>query len=219
MTDTLADLQSAIQRELLNRTDLTTEISAAINSAISHYAKQKFWFSEKDTTLTTVNATASLALPSDFGFVDGLTIIYSTYPIRMERRDWKTMQDLIVNTTALVGQPTDYAIYENKLWFWPTPNGAYSVTLYENFLNAAPTNGTDTSNWTQVGVAEELIRSRTVADIECHILKKDAAKQEMGVMFAAGLPFLCNRERIAHQNLVTYTTQKISSGRIRPIAF
>ena len=217
MTDTYSDLQSAIVRELSNRSDLTTEIQAAIYSAISHYQKHKFWFSEETETAATVNGQASLALPSDLGWVDGITIIYSTYPIRMERRDWKTMQDLLVNTTILLGQPTDYAIQGNVLWFWPTPNGAYTLTMYENFQNAPPVNGTDSSCWTIVGQAEELIRSRAVADIYCHILKRQASLEELGAL--GELPYFSKREMVAHKNLLGFTNQRLSSGTIRPIAF
>lgn len=217
MTDTLADLKNATIRELFNRSDLTTEISAAINSAISHYQKQKFWFTEEQDTASTVQNQASLALPSDFGYIDGITIIYSTYPVRMERRDWKTMQEFYVNTTILVGPPTDYAIYADQLWFWPTPNNAYTLTLYQNFLNAAPTTDTDTSDWTMVGHAEELIRSRAVADIFCHVLKRNSSLEELAAL--GERPYFSKREMIAHQNLMGFTAQRISSGRIKPIAF
>lgn len=221
MTDTLADLQAACIRELYNRTDLTTELAAAINSAISHYQKQKFWFSEETETAVTVANTSNLALPSDFGWVDGLTILNSagTLPIRMGRIDWSVMQDYGANSTLSLGLPTEYAIYADQLWFYPTPDQAYALTLYTNFQNAPPTLGTDVSSWTSVGKAEELIRSRSVADIFCQVLKRPASLQEMGVMAQMNEPYLSVRERLAHQNLLGFTNQRISSGGIRPIAF
>lgn len=215
MSATLADLKSAIQRELYNRTDLTTEISAAINAAIAHYQREKFYFTEEQATATTVKDQASLGLPSDLNLIDGITITYSTYPVPMVRRDWLTMQQLFVNTTILTGPPTDYAIYANQLWFWPTPNGAYALTLYEDFQNAAPVQDTDSNNWTVD--AEELIRSRAVADIRCHVLKQQAALLEMSSMRPE--PFLSIREKIAHGSLVGLTMQRTSSGRIKPIDF
>lgn len=215
MSGTYGDLKAAIVRELFNRTDLTAEIQAAIQAAISHYQKDKFFFSENQQNMATVNLQPNYGLPSDFGFIDGMTIIYSTYPIRLERRDWKTMQDLMVNTTFLVGQPTEYAIYGGELWFWPTPNGAYPVQLYQNFKNAPPTQDTDTSVWTDD--AEELIRSRAVGDILVHDIKRDAAMQEFAQV--AGEGYFSGRERIAHKQLLTYSAKYLSSGRINPQDF
>src|SRR5215469_13199664 len=106
---TLGGIKAAIQLELLNRTDLTTEIAFAIQNAIVHYQKDKFWFTEEQDTAYTVPLQSSLGLPSDHGWVEGLTVIYSTngYPVRMERRDWKTMLELYVNQSTLTGPPTD----------------------------------------------------------------------------------------------------------------
>lgn len=219
MSLTYQNLQDAIVRELLNRSDLTTEIQAAIQSAIYHYQKFKFWFSEETDTALTVNGQPSLAVPTDFGYVDGLTILFSsgTLPIRMQRVDWSVMQDYGANSTVSPGLPTEYAIYADQFWFWPTPNGAYLLTLYHNFLNAPPTNGTDLSVWSDQSKAEELIRSRAIADIKCHILHNDTAKMEMSSV--AGEGYFSMRERIAHKNLLSFTNRRISSGYVKPFNF
>jgi len=216
MSATYGDLQSAIARELFNRTDLTTEIQAAIQSAIAHYQKHEFYFSEEQDTATTVNGQSSLGLPSDHGWVEGLTIIYSTYPIPMLRRDWLTMQQLYVNSSVLTGPPTDWAIFADQLWFWPTPNGAYTVTMWQNIQNAAPSADSDSNNWTVD--AEELIRSRAVADVRCHVLRDPPALQEFGLLGPES-PFFSKREHIAYTNLKTYTAQRIGAGVIKPIDF
>lgn len=219
MTATYLDLQNAISRELLNRSDLTTEIQASIQSAIYHYQKDKFWFSEEDDTAQTVAGQPSLGLPDDFGYVDGMTILFSagTLPIRMRRVDWSVMQDCGANSTVSPGMPTEYAIYADQFWFWPTPNSAYTLTLYHNFFNAPPTLSDDTAVWTDQQGGEELIRSRAVADIKCHILQADTAKMEMSSV--AGEGYFSMRERIAHKRLLSFTNQRISSGYIRPYSF
>jgi hypothetical protein len=216
MAGTLGDMKANIVLELDNRSDLTTEIANAISFAITHYQPQKFYFTEKSTTVTTTLNTATTALPTDLEYIDGVTIIYSTFPIAMERRSWATMLEMMVNTTALTGQPTDYAIYENKFYWWPTPNGAYTVTVYENFQNAAPVSDAATGNNWMVD-AEELIRSRAKSDIECNILHKQNALLEMAQVADDG--YLSFREKIAHRRLQELTTRRISSGRIKPSPF
>lgn len=218
MTATLLDLKSAIKRELRNRTDIDTQIAASINSAIYHYQKDKFWFTEETSTKTTTASTATVALPTDFGFLDGITILFSTgtLPVRLTKRDLTTLLDMGGNSTTYTGLPTDYAIYADALYLYPVPNGVYTLTLYQNFLNAPPTLDADTSDWTNPAKAEELIRSRAVADIECHILKKAESKLEMAQV--APLGFFSMREKIAHDRLNKMTNQRISSG-IRAVQF
>lgn len=218
MVDAYSDLKAAVVRELENRGDLSTQIAAACQSAISHYAKHKFWFTEEQTTAFTVNLQPSLALPTDHGWIDGFTITYTTYPIRLERRPWREMQELIFNTTQLVGQPTDYAVYADQIWFWPTPNGAYALTMYQNMQNAPPVADTDVTDWSTVAKAEELIRSRAVADVKIHILKRPAALEEFQVASQAG-DFMAVRERIAYNNLRDFTAQRISSGKVKAYYF
>src|SRR5262252_5810481 len=213
MANTLADLKSACVRELWNRTDLATEILASINSAVGHYQKEKFWFTEEQTVATTVANQASLGLPSDHGYIDGITIVYSTYPIPLIRRDWEWMLDAMVNTTFLIGLPTDYAIHSQQLWFWPMPNAAYALTMWQNMQNAPPTQDTDSNNWTTVGQAEELIRARTVADVRVNIIKNQLALQEFAGVADRG--FYSLKEKIAFDKLHNYSIDYLSSRRIR----
>lgn len=219
--DTLGVMQTAIASELQNRTDLTDEISGAINSAIAYYQKHKFWFSEEVETASTIAGQAALALPSDLGWVDGLTVLTApgTLPLRLTRRDWREMIEMGANSTLGPAQPTDYAIQGNVLWLYPTPDNAYTLTMYENFMNAAPVNASDISCWTTAGQAEALIRSRTVADIICHVLKMDYAIAERDELAMGDEPFLSRQERYAYLNLRSLTQQRVSAGRIRAVAF
>ena len=217
MSSSLSDLKNAIIRELNNRTDLTTEIAAAINSAIVYYQRKKFWFSEESVTSATVANQSYITVPSDFGYIDGVTVIYSSggYPVPIIKRDWLSMQELYVNSNTILGPPTDWGYYQNRIWFWPMPNAVYTVTLWQNFKNAAPSSDNDTStNWTNE--AEELIRSRAVADIRCNVIKAQAALQEFAAVGAAG--FFSGREKIAYDSLHSETIDRMSS-RLKPISF
>lgn len=215
MSGTLLDLKAACKRELFNRTNLDTEIAAAIQAACTHYQKHEFYFSEGWETGSTVANQPNMGLPADLGWIDGITIVYSNYPVPMIRRDWQTMQDLYVNQQSLKGQPTDYALFGQQLWFWPTPNAAYALTMYKNLQNAPPAADTDSNNWTVD--AEELIRSRAVADVQCHIMKRQDALTEFANVMAEG--FMSGRERIAYKQLKELSALQMSSGRIKPIDF
>ena len=217
MSSSLSDLKNAIIRELNNRTDLTTEIAAAINSAIVHYQRKKFWFSEESVSTATVANQAYITVPSDFGYIDGVTVIYSSgsYPTPIIKRDWLTMQELYVNSNTILGPPTDWSYYQNRIWFWPEPNAVYTVTIWQNFKNSAPSADADTStNWTNE--AEELTRSRAIADIRCNVIKAKDALLEFAQV--AGLGFFSAREKIAYDSLHGETIDR-QSTRLKPIAF
>ena len=215
---TLADLKAAIVRELYNRTDLTTEINAAILSAVAFYEQEKWWWKEtQETDLATVNNQPYISLPADFNYEDGFTITYSTYPLPLIKRDWETMLRLLISSVTMRGQPTDYAFYANQIWFYPTPNGNYALTMWKTRDLPVLSDDSQVNNWTTD--AEELIRSRAVADIRCHILREQAALMEMGAVAQGGAKQLSNRERIAHENLWTKNTVKLMSGHISPHFF
>jgi hypothetical protein len=212
------DLQNAVQRDLYGRTDLTTQIQNKILSAISHYEKEKWWFKEdQDTSLVTVNGQPYLDVPSDFEFDDGFTITYSNYPLPMVKRDWETMLRFLISTTTLKGQPTDYAFFKNQFWFYPTPNAAYTLTLWKTKNLPVLVNSSDANAWTDE--AGELIHSRATADIRCQILREGPALEEMALMAQGGMPFYCYREKIAYDQLQSKNVSKLSTGHISPHFF
>jgi len=66
MTGTYVDLQNRIADELLTGATVTTaQIKLEILSAIQHYERERFWFNEAQTTLSTAASANSVAVPSD----------------------------------------------------------------------------------------------------------------------------------------------------------
>lgn len=215
---TYGDLKSAIKRELYNRTDLDTQIQAAILNAVKFYENDKWWWKEQqETDLATVSGQAFITLPDDFDYADGFTITYSTYPLPLIRRDWETMLRLLISSTTMRGQPTDWAFYANQVWFYPTPNAAYMLTMWKTATLTPLSDDSESTPWTND--AEEIIRSRAVADIRCHILREQAALSEMQIMRGQQKDQFSNRELSAYNRLWTKNTAKIMTGKVTPHHF
>lgn len=215
---TFGDLKSAVKRELYNRTDLDTEINAAILSAVAFYENDKWWWKEQqETDLATVSNQAFIDLPDDFEYEDGFTITYSTYPLPLIKRDWETMMKLLISSTTMKGQSTDYAFYGKKIWFYPTPNAGFALTMWKTRILTPLSDDAESNEWTNE--AEEIIRSRSVADLRCHILREEAALQEMAIMRQSGHDQLSNRELSAYNALWRRSTIKLMSGKIAPHYF
>lgn len=216
---TFQDLQNRCQGELYNRTTLATQISQACLTAILHYSREKWSWSEQLQTANTVQGQPSIGLPTGFVYDDSMTLTYGNYPLPLVKRDWETMQRFLVSATTLQGPPTDYAYYAGQFWFYPTPSGVWQLNLWGNIRETALSAGTDTNDWTNE--AEELARSRAVADIRCHILREANALSEMSVMAqnASTKRFMCNRERIAYESLRAFTNDRMSADAFVPQFF
>ncbi len=215
---TYGDMQARIVTELYNRKDLTSQIKNAILSAVQFYETEKWWWKEQqETDLATVNGQAFIALPADFDYSDGFTITYSTYPLPLIRRDWETMLRLLISSTTMRGQPTDWAYYANLVWFYPTPNGNYPLTMWKTATLTPLSVDTESTPWTND--AEEMIRSRAIADIRCHILREQAALAEMQVMRGQNKDQFSNRELSAYNRLWAKNTAKLMTGTVAPHFF
>lgn len=143
---TYQQLQDRVNLDYLNRSDFVSETQRSIKAAIRKYERRRWWFNETSTALTTVASQDFLAFPADFFTLDLLQITYSGATVELSQRDYKWIQQAnAVNTT---GVPTDYAIYQNRINFFPTPDSAYSVPVsYLKKLDVLSA-GADTTEWT-----------------------------------------------------------------------
>lgn len=211
-------MQARIVTELYGRTDLATQITDAIQSAITYYQRRKFFFNEGiDTSITTVSGTASYTVPTGFQGDDDLTLTYSNYPFPLEKRTWDEMVNLRINATQAPSVPTDYAYYADQFWLYPTPNGAYLLTLSETKNLSALSGSTDTNAWMVEG--EELIRNRAKADVKINVIYDAAAIAERAALVGSNEFFYSLGEKVAYSSLMAVSVQKMSSGRLRPTQF
>lgn len=159
----------------LARSDLTTQIPKAIQSAIRHYERRAFYFNEVRKTLSTSDGDFDYTT-SEFAFLDKMAEIYSAKitvngsQIPLQERDWEYLDALRSSTTSK-GDPTDYAYYGKVLYVWPTPNTARDIIIshVEKLPPASLSATTDTNYW--MTDAEELIRCRAMRKLYADVIK------------------------------------------------
>lgn len=199
---TYGDMQTAIAL-WIKRDDLTSEIKSAILKAVAHYTLEEWpWTEERSTSLTTVDATKTVALPSNFSKDSGLSITVSGTTYELTRRTQQEMERLYTSTTE-EGQPSTYSIWTGLIWLYPIPDGVYTLTLLYYKDLTALVNSTDTNEWTDQ--AEEMIEaratwwlaSRSMRDPELAMAAKETELEE-------------------YQRLRARMTVRKSSGRITP---
>lgn len=202
-------MQARIADELA-RTDLTTQIQRAIQSAIKIYERERFYFNEATATFSTVAnqeyyGTSDLADIATLVEIDAvkLTVNGRSYPL--VERDFAYL-DAVSTTASYTGDPSDYAYFKLQIRLYPIPNAARTITLaYIKRFTTLSASG-DTNAWMTDG--EEMVRMRAKADLFVNVIRspEEAA--------------LCHEgELIAYTALTNETTRRITSGSLRPTAF
>jgi hypothetical protein len=213
---TLGVMKSRIADDLA-RSDLTSQIADAINDAIKHYEKERFYFNERRTiTFDTVAAqiaystTENVNIPNlvrtDAVFV---TQASSKFPLaRYHALDFDTLQ------STAAGRPSIYCFSERLnggvsqlcLRFWPIPDAVYAMIANGVIKLPALADDNATNAWTTE--AEEMIRSAAKARLFAHVLFNFEAAQAMGII-AEGIK----------STLAVETSQRFGLGRITPTEF
>lgn len=159
---TLLEMRSRIADDL-DRSDLDTQITKAINRAIEYYEKEHFFFNETSGTFVTVANQESYgtadSTPSDLLDVQVLTITESStniYPL--EKVPFDTIRYLNTSGTSSPGIPYNWGYFREKFWFYPVPNAVYTMTVYYLKSYTALSADGDTNDWTEE--AEDLIEAR-----------------------------------------------------------
>lgn len=195
-------LKNRILREL-NRSDLTQEASAAVQTAIRYYETTRFWFNEQRAYTPTVADQEFYRLPSDLVSHDKLMVRQAGQEYPVEQVDYDTISDWVTSNPPQTGRPTFYAIYADQIRCYPTPNDN-SMTLILSYIRALPSlvSDLDANEWTQS--AEALIRAHAQRDIAGSILH-DQNLAALYEVYARG----------EFQRLTRITVSKISSGRTK----
>lgn len=144
----------------LNRADLTTQIKKAINRAIVFYLKEPFWFKETSATFSTVasqkaysNTDTSI---TDIGRIYLVESVLNNANYEMTERDIKWVENM--NPNDAIGQPTDYAWWQNKFYIYLVPSGIFTIRVWYTKKYTELSADADTNDWTTT--AEDLIEAR-----------------------------------------------------------
>ena len=210
---TLATLKSTIADDLA-RSDLTTQIAAAITQAIDYYKEERlFWMDTRAETFATVAAQEAYDVDDDsaiplFIKVDAMFLEDSdgiSYG-PLERLDPKVMERLL-DDSAASGRPDSWSYYNDTFYFHPIPDAAYTVRPMGQIEVAAPASDVETANpW--MTKSFELLRCAAKGYLFLHVIK--APEQAGAMVLAAG------REL---DKLRRDTSKRTADGRITATSF
>lgn len=163
----LGAMRDRIASELGDRTDLNTNIVAAIQSAIKFYENTPLWFNEEEDTTDTVAGIASYALPENFIELTSVTVDTGNGDqCELKRIPQEAMRSLELTSD---GEPRVFSIYREELKLYPTPNDTFELTLcYLRELDDISAIS-DTNAWMVEG--EELIRMHAKQDVRMNVLQ------------------------------------------------
>lgn len=207
-----ADIIAQIEDDL-DRNDLNNQVTRAVDYAIEHYAKDRFWFNEainQSVSLTVSIAELALSdLPVRFLEIDRLRIKLSsnTY-LDMYHRDYDWI--MARQDTNLVAQPIEYAIYNEKLQFDSYSDTSYTLVIdgIKSLGNTASDSysSADATAWFNEG--RDLIRSAAKRDVYTHVIKDFEMATAMRAV-----------EDMEYNRLKGRTNRLKSSGAVRPTEF
>ena len=138
-------------------TSITADVQAQILSAIEFYASQRFWFNEKESTITTSSSLAVYAFPADMQQIDSV-VMWDSSGTKIDLGP-KTFHEINgMDSGRDFGKPSWYATYAQQFRLYPVPNGTFTFVVSHQYRIATLSASTDTNAWTNE--AESLIRAR-----------------------------------------------------------
>jgi hypothetical protein len=190
---------------MLSRSDLTTQIATAINRAIAHYGRERFWFNEQAgssfSTVANTRAYGAGTVPSYIQEIELVELATSSdrWPLRET-----TYSDLISASgdSTTTGEPTDWAWLDGSLYLYPTPDAVYTIYLTYQVGYADLSADTDSNDFTDN--AQDLIENRAAWSVSLRVLRDIPAAQ--AYKFA---------EMEALQALLTRTGRLLHTGRVQ----
>jgi hypothetical protein len=171
---TYLETQNRIANEL-NRSGLTAEIKLAILSAVEYYKRRRWPWNEYSTTLTCVIGTEYVALPTDFVELDKLQVTVGGQKRPLFQRDYSQIVDWRANSSN--GEPTDFALWQNRIELFRVPNDTYTLTIHYIRSLAVLNADADENAW--LTDAEELIRLHAKKDLYANKIRDTRSAQDM----------------------------------------
>jgi len=167
---TYATLQATVA-DMLNRSDMTTQIATAINRAIAHYGRERFWFNEQTGSFSTTANTRAYGSGTIPSYIQEIELVeLATSSDRWTLRQ-TTYNDLISASgdATTTGEPTDWAWLDGSLYLYPTPDATYTIYLTYQVGYADLSADSDTNDFTNN--AQDLIENRAAWDLSLRVLR------------------------------------------------
>lgn len=173
MADDYGSMVSRIRTDLNRGSAHDNRIRQAIIDALRFYRASRFGWNQKRAETLIQNGDEFLDLPPDWIEVDFLSLEDDNTrdPLNERTYDWIEERTRSRDQT---GRPTDYAIQNRQLRFYPAPDRSYSLVmslLYELQNVSISASDGATNAWMSEG--EELIRKHAMADLLVNYIKGD----------------------------------------------
>ena len=210
---TLAIMKARITREI-RRSNITTQIAEAIETAIAAYEHERFAFNEtRAFTFSTVASQEfyTSADDADIGLIIKFDYVYcligdQPYELQPMRPD--ELERLSHNGTQ-TGQPRAYCYYADAIRLYPVPPAVYTIRVGCVKKVAAPASDAEANNpW--MTPAERLIRSRAKLELAMHVTHDKETAKTMADGTAEAMDQLKSR---------TNTLTPQGGGIVEPVAF
>lgn len=207
---TLGIMSDRIADELGQRSDLTTQIAAAIKTAIKHYERRRFYFNEIESSFLALlnqeayGVTDNANIPNLVS-IDWMMLNDGGTRYALEARDLTYFKG-VSSDPAYRSSPSLYVYHEQKIKLAAIPNKTYTTSFAAIYRLASLSLTTDSNAWTTD--AEELIRHQAKWDI-CWNLDHDRETAMLHKELA----------REVFETLIAETNRRISTGRLRPTQF
>lgn len=204
---TYLTMRTRIKDEYVNESLTDAQINNAIQSAIAHYQRERFYFIEDRAQTFTTVASQEFYTSSDnanipnLSIIDELTITANGVRYPLNERGWDWI-DNISTTTTSISQPTDYCYYGQSIRLYPIPDAVYTIRISGLIRLATLSADSDTNAWMTDG--EELIRQRAKWDLAANTLTADDLASRAR-----------DCELIAYAALKAETNRRLSRGGIR----
>lgn len=158
----------------LRRSNITTQIASAIETAIEAYRHERFWFNEtREISFNTVDQQWQYdsSDSADLG-----NVLRWDYVLAQIGDNYYTLMPMSPGEIELLngdgdfeGQPLNWAFYGGQLLFYPIPNDAFPIRIGGLIAKASPATDDEANNvW--MTYAEKLIRCRAKYELYQHVL-------------------------------------------------
>lgn len=193
---TFGQIQDRINLDFLNRSDLIQETKRAIKASIRYYEQQRWWFNETSTAVLCSAGQTFVSLPANFLVLDSLQITLNSADYSLRRNDIDWLRD--ANAVRSTGQPTDFAIYQNRIELFPIPSSAYSLPIHYIKQLTPLSADTDTNAW--LSAAEDCITYRATMLMLLGVMDKADKAPAFALLEAQALSTLnrANEQRLNH---------------------
>lgn len=180
MAGDYGSMQNRIADEFGGRSDLTSQIQLAIQTAIAKWERERFYFNSlivpcaNGSPFNTVAgqefySSSDYAPIATVAHINKMQILVSGNRYTMNPRTSQQVADESFSTVSLA-MPVDYSYFAEQIRMYPIPDNAYPVGLLAaQRLSALSATG-DTNSW--MTDAEALIRCEAKADLYENVLQQ-----------------------------------------------